>query len=150
MDNQYIERGIYKVRKDGTKKFVAFKTRKEKLAVKGYRQAAEQGDPDAMTSLGSAYSDGEGVPKDDVEAMKWYHLAAAEQGQTVAMTALAIAYSQGRGLPQDDVVAAHWYRKAAEQGHAGAMKLLAIAYWDGKGVPQDEVEGNKWFDKSGF
>jgi hypothetical protein len=32
MENQYIERGIYKVRQDGTKDFVAFKTREEKLA----------------------------------------------------------------------------------------------------------------------
>ena len=32
MDNQYKERGIYKVRHDGTKEFVAFKTREEKLA----------------------------------------------------------------------------------------------------------------------
>jgi len=34
MENQYIERGIYKVRQDGTKDFVAFKTRAEKLAEK--------------------------------------------------------------------------------------------------------------------
>ena len=32
MDKQYKERGIYKVRQDGTKDFVAFKTREEKLA----------------------------------------------------------------------------------------------------------------------
>jgi len=34
MEQQYKERGIYKVRQNGTKDFVAFKTREEKLAEK--------------------------------------------------------------------------------------------------------------------
>jgi hypothetical protein len=35
MEQQYIERGIYKVRQDGTKDFVAFKTREEKHGISG-------------------------------------------------------------------------------------------------------------------
>ena len=35
MDNQYKERGIYKVRQDGTKDFVPFKTREEKHGISG-------------------------------------------------------------------------------------------------------------------
>ena len=38
MDNQYKERGIYKVRQDGTKDFVPFKTREDKLAKEKERE----------------------------------------------------------------------------------------------------------------
>ena len=35
MEQQYVERGIYKVRQDGTKDFVVFKTREEKHGISG-------------------------------------------------------------------------------------------------------------------
>ena len=37
---------------------------------------AQQGDADAQYNLGVMYDDGEGVPKDEVEAYAWYSLAA--------------------------------------------------------------------------
>ena len=40
---------------------------------------AEQGDAFAQFSLGIMYDNGEGVPQDYAEAVKWYRLA-AEQG----------------------------------------------------------------------
>ncbi len=50
----------------------------EDLAVT--RQKDEQGNAEAQASLRKAYDNGEGVPQDDKEAVKWYRLA-AEQGQ---------------------------------------------------------------------
>ena len=35
-------------------------------------KGAEQGDADAQFNLGVMYEFGEGVPHDDVEAVKWY------------------------------------------------------------------------------
>ena len=44
---------------------------------------AENGVAEAQYSLGAMYANGEGVPQDDQEAMKWYRLA-AEQGHSEA------------------------------------------------------------------
>ena len=52
------------------------------------RQAAEQGDAKAQFSLGFMYANGQGVPKDDAEAMKWYRLA-ADQGYAAACSLTA-------------------------------------------------------------
>jgi hypothetical protein len=42
-----------------------------------YRRAAEQGDVDAQIALGMAYVDGIGVVQDNIEADKWYNIAAS-------------------------------------------------------------------------
>ena len=43
------------------------------------RVRAEAGDAEAQNNLGVMYANGEGVPQDDAEAVRWYGLA-AEQG----------------------------------------------------------------------
>ncbi len=45
-------------------------------AIALYRTLAEQGDATAQFNLGVMYRTGRGVPQDDVEAYKWYNLAA--------------------------------------------------------------------------
>jgi hypothetical protein len=69
-----------------------------------------------------------GVPKDSVEAVKWYRKA-AEQGIAEAQFNLGKMYNSGEGVPRDYVEAAKWYRKAAEQGIAEAQCLLGEMYW---------------------
>ena len=44
-----------------------------------WKPLAEQGMAEAQHNLGLMCSKGEGIPRDDKEAVKWY-LAAAEQG----------------------------------------------------------------------
>jgi hypothetical protein len=44
-------------------------------AVKWWHRAAEQGCIDAQISLGCAYSNGEGIPKDYIQAYMWFDLA---------------------------------------------------------------------------
>ncbi|MDC0081586.1 hypothetical protein OAI34_04220 [Emcibacteraceae bacterium] len=48
-------------------------------AMKEWRPLAEQGVARAQANLGFMYENGRGVPEDDVEAVKWYRLA-ADQG----------------------------------------------------------------------
>jgi uncharacterized protein len=48
-------------------------------ALREWRPLADQGDANAQGNLGFMYDGGEGVPEDDVEAVKWYRLA-ADQG----------------------------------------------------------------------
>ena len=109
------------------------------------RQRAEQGDANSQYDLGYMYSNGEGVPRDDVEAVKWYRLA-ADQGDAQAQFNLSRRYNFGLGVPQDDTQTAAWLRQATDQGHAGAQTQLGLMYLDGRGVPQDFVEAHKWYN----
>jgi hypothetical protein len=108
---------------------------------------AEQGDADAQFHLGVMYESGQGVLRNDVEAIKWYRKA-AEQGDAVAQFNLGIMYSKGEGVPQNDGEAAHWYRLAADQGLAGAQFNLGMMHADGKGVPQDYVQAYMWLNQA--
>jgi len=107
------------------------------------RQHAEQGDADAQNTLGVMYYNGEGVPQDYVEAVRWYRRA-ADQGLAAAQFNLAVMYDRGRGVPQDDPEAVTWYRLAVDQGFAAAQYNLGFMYDRGRGVPLDFVESLKW------
>ena len=77
------------------------------------------------------YDNGQGVPQDYAEAMKWYRLA-AEQGHAKAQHNLGIMYDNGNGVPQDYAEAVKWYRPAAEQGQVDAQNNLG--YRGGRGI----------------
>jgi TPR repeat protein len=94
--------------------------------------------------LGDVYYEGEGVPQDYGEALKWY-LLAADQGLAESQHMLGIMYDQGNGMPQDYVKAVSWYRKAADQAYAPAQFELGNNYADGEGVPQNFAEAYVWY-----
>ena len=112
-----------------------------------WRVAAEQGDAEAQFNLGYAYGIGEGVDKDQREAVRWYRKA-AEQGDAWAQYNLGVAYWNGEGVDKDQREAVRWDRMAAEQGHADAQYNLGWAYWDGEGVEKDQREAVRWFRKA--
>ena len=107
------------------------------------KKAADSGDAVAQYNLGVMYRDGEGVPQDYAEAMKWFRLA-AEQGDTTAKYNLGVMYRDGLGVPQDYAEAVKWSRLAAEQGDAEAQRDLGLMYLSGLGVPQDDAEAYAW------
>jgi|TARA_B110000908_G_scaffold24602_1_gene28222 TPR repeat protein len=109
------------------------------------RKAAEQGDAEAQSNLGRMYDGGEGVPEDDVEAMKWYRKA-AEQGLAMAQYNLGGMYASGKGETRDYVEAVKWLRKAADQGHAWAQYRLGAMYDSGRGVAEDDVMAYMWWN----
>ena len=115
----------------------------ESINVKNEIEAAKQGSAIAQFNLGAMYHKGEGVPEDNVEAVKWYRKA-AKQGHAEAQYNLGLMYRKGEGVPQDDVEAVKWYQKAVEQGHASAQNNLGLMYAKGEGVPQDDVEAYAW------
>jgi TPR repeat protein len=114
-----------------------------------YCKAAEQGYPKAQRQLGNAYNSGEGVAKDEAEAVRWYRKA-AEQGDADAQTILGSMYEYGGGgLSKDDTEAASWFRKAAEQGDAGGQYCLGEMYENGRGgLPQDNDQAESWYRKA--
>jgi len=78
------------------------------------RATAEAGDVDAQYYLGWMYANGEGVPEDDAQAVRW-HRKAAEQGLAIAQNNLGWMYASGEGVPEDDVFAYAWFNLAAAQ-----------------------------------
>jgi TPR repeat protein len=112
---------------------------------------AEQGNPRAQANLGYMYDNGEGVPKDNTEAMKWYRKAAdqfrkaADEGNADGQYHLGVMYDYGQGVPKDYAEAAKWFRKAADQGDADAQNALGYMYANGQGVPQNYTYAMNWF-----
>ena len=112
------------------------------------RKKAEQGNAEAQFSIGLAYAAGNGVPKDPVEAIKWWQKSAV-QGDAKAQLGLGLAYAAGAGVIKDPVESAQWYRKAAEQGFAEAQFNLGVNYYNGDGVLKDLVEAHAWWNIAG-
>ena len=124
----------------------AYKAQKFKDALPLCLRAAnaEDADSKALISLASLYESGQGVTKDEAEAVKWYRKA-AEQGNASAQYDLG-----GMCLRKRDYTeAVKWFRKAAEQGYAIAQVVLGAMYSSGKeGLKQDYSEALSLFRKA--
>jgi TPR repeat protein len=103
---------------------------------------AEQGDPEAQTSLGAKYFAGD--TPDSAEAAQLIRRA-AERGVPTAREKLGLMYEEGLGVAQDYAEAAKWYRLAAEQGESYSQYGLGRLYFLGLGVSQDRGMAVKLF-----
>jgi hypothetical protein len=124
--------------------FCAFGQDKALDSLSLLKAQAAQGDAAAQFKVALIFDDGQGVPQDYQQAMKWYRLA-AEQGVTEAQNNLGVMYDYGHGVPQNYQEAIKWYRLAAEQGHPLGQFNLGVLYESGKGVPQDYVLAHMWY-----
>ena len=111
------------------------------------RTAAEEGDAQAQCYLGVCFQNGQGVPQDYHEAVKWFRKS-AEQNDPVAQCYLGVCYWMGQGVPQEFGEAAQWLREAAEQDDPAAQFNLGMLYETGQGVPQNYAEAVKWYRES--
>jgi TPR repeat protein len=109
-------------------------------------EAAEGINLHALYGLACCYYHGAGVVRDEVEALKWFRLA-ANQGLAVAQDNVGCFYARGKGgMAKDKVEALNWYHLAADQGHADAQYSVGYCYDNGKGgVAEDKVEALKWY-----
>lgn len=89
--------------------------------VASMRPAAEKGYPEAQFQLGLTYHLGQGVAKDDREAVRWFGLA-AEQGLAEAQFLLGVSYYRGEGVAKDRLRAYLWLNISAAQGLEKASK----------------------------
>ena len=85
------------------------------------RPLADTGNAQAQARLGDAYMQGQGIPRDDAAAGRWYERAAL-QGETGAQIKLAAMYVSGNGVLRNNNLAYVWYGTAARLG-SGAAKL---------------------------
>ena len=89
------------------------------------------------------YAEGDGVPKDNAQALIWLRKA-ADTGRDVALFNLGLTYATG--VPPDFAQAAVWYRKAADKGNVAAQINLGSLYASGEGVPKDFILAYMWAD----
>ncbi len=111
------------------------------------KRKAETGDGTAQFNVALRYANGQGVVKDDAEAVKWYRKA-AEQNDARAQTYLGSCYEFGRGVAKDVAEAVKWYRRAAEQNDSRAQFNLGVCYENGRGVAKNEAEAVTWYRKA--
>ena len=112
-----------------------------------YKAKADMGDAMGQYKVGVSYGLGQGVEKDDAEAVKWYRKAAA-QDYPKAIYNLGGCYARGEGVEKNDAEALNWWRKAAALNHPDAQFNLGVFYATGKGVAKDMVEAAKWYRKA--
>ena len=114
-----------------------------KRAAELFRQAADEGNPEAQYALATFYKDGRGVEKNPVEAAKLLG-AAALANNIDAEVEYAIALFNGTGVHRDEGTAVALLNRAARQGSPIAQNRLAHLLIEGKAVPQNKIEGFKW------
>lgn len=110
------------------------------LAVATNTRACDDGNAMGCFNLGSEYSRGTGVTKDDTHAAALYKKA-CDGGCFPACFSLAISYGNGAGVNRDDAQALFLTRRACDGGFATACVNLGLAYSLGWGnlILKDEA-----------
>lgn len=114
-------------------------------AVALWRPLAERGFADAQYNLGIVYLHGDGVDKNEAEAIKWFRLA-AEQGDRPAQQQLGVMILHGRGTVANPEEGYRWLNKKhlEHMRHAehlaGERKRAAQLIW--------QAEMRESYDKS--
>ncbi|MBR5084722.1 MAG: sel1 repeat family protein, partial [Prevotella sp.] len=80
--------------------------------VNSYREKALAGDAQSQYNLGLCYQYGEGVEKDQAQAIEWF-LKAAAQNHAASQCSLGLCYQYEYGIKKDMRQALKWYDKAA-------------------------------------
>lgn len=89
-------------------------------------EAAQLGNPQAMSLLGSMYLLGQGVKENGSEATKWL-LAAVDAGFDEAGSVLGMAYATGKaGVPVDHPKARRLLEIAAAKGDTQSARMLEM------------------------
>lgn len=102
-----------------------------KVAFQWFKKAADKGNAEAMGLLGSLYSRGDGVEKNNDEAFKW-SLKAAQKGDLDSQYFVGLCYYDGQGTEEDLTKAVQWLGKAMDRGHSEAKAKLIEMYLAGE------------------
>ena len=87
------------------------------------KRLAERGDKIEQNNLGVMYKNGEGVPQDYKEAVKWY-TKSAEQGVANAQRAVGVCYANGHGVAKNPIEGYAWYNIAIANGNEDAKENI--------------------------
>lgn len=105
------------------KKLIELSRNGDTVAVKKLKHAAQSGDSLGQVAYGLLLFNGDGIKKNEGEAVKWMR-SAAQKGSLNAFTNLAQAYEMGvGGLPKSPVIAVALYSYASAHGAKSAKEL---------------------------
>ena len=115
-----------------------------KKAISILQKLADVDFPPAQYYLGTMYSRGEGIDKDEKKAFQWIS-SAAYYGFAEAQNSLGLMYDEGwGGVRKNDETAAHWYFQAANQGLTKAQVNIGMMFCLGEGARKDMVQCARW------
>lgn len=99
---------------------------------------ATHGDAEAMVAVGVLLMEGIGVPRDEVEGLRWVQRAAG-LGNAQGEYELAVAYYTGleKTLECDESAAFRLFERSSSQSHTGALFMIADCLLDGVGCEAD-------------
>lgn len=98
-------------------------------------QAEKDTEATALIALAAALEHGEGVQKDELQALALY-CKAARQGDAEAQFRIGWMYANSRGVPRDDAMASYFFTLAAGKGHEHAQRILHM-FGPGAAEPPD-------------
>ena len=114
---------------------------------------------EAQHELGNCFMMGQGVAKDEFEAVRWFRKS-AEQGNIDGQYNLGVNLSAGVGVPTRDIAEAiKWYQLAGSQGLVRAQFNCGLLLMKGDhsdfltgdgfgGIPPDLAEAARWFRRA--
>lgn len=114
-------------------------------AVYYFDLAAQQGNLNAMESLGVIYSKGIGVDQNTTKALELLKTAAGK-GSAQALNGLGYIYWHGIGVEKDSKKAFDYMKKAADKGHVESLCNIGVFYLNGDGVSQDYMQALTYFE----
>ena len=97
-----------------------------------------------LTLLAQLYAEGDGVPRSDADAVRWF-LKAAEGGDAIAQIEMGVRFATGHGVSKDDAQSLMWEQRSAAQGNGEAMRFLGVRHEEGRGVPRDFARATAYF-----
>lgn len=110
-----------------------------KKALDNYQKALEFGESGiAMVSYGYCFDEGEGVERNQVEAVRWYTFAANKYGNSAAMYNLAIHFRDAEVMNVNVEKSFQLLLLAARDGNSDALYSLGRAFEIGEGCVRDQ------------
>jgi uncharacterized protein len=117
------------------------------VAAPWVRCAAEFGLPAAQVRLGRMLLEGQGLERDDPQALRWF-VRAAERRDAEAMNMVGRCHELGWGTLIDFEIAAYWYCLSADRGHPWGQYNFANMLFDGRGIAMDHTEALGWYERA--
>lgn len=95
---------------------------------------AESGNAPAQLILGELHLHGNGLPRDNSEALRWFR-AAAEQGNAEALRKMGFMYESGLGVERSPELAAQWYGRAMDKGDFLSFYKVGFGFMGEVNIP---------------
>jgi TPR repeat protein len=111
-----------------------------KTAAEVFQAMAERGNTRAQFFLAQIYLNGNGMPRDYAQALKWAS-AAADKKNPDAQFTLGEIYASGMGVQRDYVQAHMWYSLSASTGDEQAIRRKAEL--EIKNMTEAQIEQSK-------